>query len=79
MVVKLKPDQFTAGDMIFMVRSRRRARPDPRFYGENVGKIQIENKKKEEALFKDSNEYFNSEPQTIKIEKKSLNRNNKKE
>lgn len=66
MVVRLKPDQFTAGDMIFMVRSRRRARADPRFYGENVSKIQIENKKKEEVrisqLFKESDEYFTTEP-----------------
>jgi hypothetical protein len=71
MVVRLKADQFTAGDMAFMVRSRRRARADPRFYGENVGKQPAEKKKKEVAepitatvsdkgeKFKESDEYFN--------------------
>jgi hypothetical protein len=33
MVVRLKKDQFTAGDMTFMVRSRRRAKPTAGFYG----------------------------------------------
>jgi hypothetical protein len=39
MVVRLKEGQFTAGDMIFMVRSRRRARADPRFYGAGATEV----------------------------------------
>jgi len=74
MVVRLKADQFTAGDMNFMVRSRRKARADPRFYGENVGKPVSEKKKKEVAepitstvsdkgeKFKESDEYFGTAP-----------------
>lgn len=33
MVVRLQKDQFTAGDMVIAVRSRRKAKADPRFYG----------------------------------------------
>jgi len=77
MVVRLKADQFTAGDMVIAVRSRRKARADPKFYGEKVAEIQIENKKKEDkrveeeattkaSAFKDSDEYFESaEPQIV--------------
>jgi hypothetical protein len=39
MVVRLKADQFTAGDMNFMVRSRRKARADPRFYGAGATEV----------------------------------------
>jgi len=39
MVVRLQKGQFTAGDMIIAVRSRRNARADPRFYGANVSEI----------------------------------------
>jgi hypothetical protein len=71
MVVRLQKDQFTAGDMIIAVRSRRKARADPRFYGENVGKLQVKNKKEEVStpitdtvsvkseIIKDSDDYFN--------------------
>lgn len=33
MVVRLQKDQFTAGDMVIAVRSRRKAKADARFYG----------------------------------------------
>jgi hypothetical protein len=39
MVVRLKADQFTAGDMNFMVRSRRNARADSRLYGANANEV----------------------------------------
>jgi len=71
MVVRLPVGAFSAGDMVIAVRSRKKARADPKFYGQKVADIQIENKEKENKRpisetisdkgeqSKDSNEYFN--------------------
>jgi len=79
MVVRLKEGQFTAGDMVIAVRSRRRARADPRFYGENVGKQPVEKKKvvpltetvsDKVEKFKESDEYFN--PVTMVVQEEEV-------
>jgi hypothetical protein len=87
MVVRLKKDQFTAGDMVIAVRSRRRAKPTAGFYGAGasemkrviVGGTTMNPTSKvvrvaEESTpisatvsdkgeqFKDSDEYFSTEP-----------------
>jgi hypothetical protein len=39
MVVRLQKDQFTAGDMVIAVRSRRRAKPTAGFYGAGASEM----------------------------------------
>jgi len=78
MVVRLQKDQFTAGDMVIAVRSRRRAKPTAGFYGAGASEmkrvvgttmnptskvVRVSETVSDKGMqFKESDDYFDTEP-----------------